>query len=37
MKSKLSFLYGDKVDDLKNELKEKDRCIDELNAKIKLF
>lgn len=37
MKSKFSYLSGEKVDDLKNELKEKDRCIDELNAKIKLL
>ena len=37
LKYKYSYLSGDKVDVLKNELKDKDRCIEELNAQIKLF
>jgi hypothetical protein len=37
MKYKEKYLEGYKVDDLKNIIKEKDKLIEDLNAKIKLF
>lgn len=37
LKYKFQYLDGDKIDGFKNELKEKQRIIDELSAQIKLF
>lgn len=37
MKYKQKYLEGYKVDDLKNIIKEKDKIIQELTAKIKLY
>jgi len=32
----LKFMDGEKIDELKNEIKDKERIIEELNAQIKL-
>jgi len=37
IKYKEKYLEGYKVDDLKNLIKEKDRAIEDLSAKIKLY
>lgn len=37
LRYKFQYLDGEKVDGFKNEIKEKEKIIEELNAQIKLF